>query len=241
MPALPLSPEQLADAARLKAVYMEKKRELGLTQESLASACGWESQGSVSQYLNGKIPLNVEAAVKFAKALRVSVSDFSPRLAANLAELTDEHVTGCSNVQHASVDSANVEPGPERTGRVPLISWVKAGGWAAAVDVLGPDEAYDWIETGVTVHPHTFALRVQGDSMEPEFAAGSILVVEPELEAAPGDYVIAKNGNDEATFKQLVRDGADLYLKPLNPRYPIKPLGSSRIIGVVRESVKRYR
>lgn len=89
MPALPLSPEQLKDAARLKAIYTSKKRELGITQESLASSCGWESQGTVSQYLNGKIPLNIEAAVKFARALRVSVADFSPRLAAGLDELRE--------------------------------------------------------------------------------------------------------------------------------------------------------
>ena len=31
------------------------------------------------------------------------------------------------------------------------------------------------------------------------------------------------------------------HLKPLNARYPIKPLGHSRIVGVVREAVKRYR
>ena len=135
---------------------------------------------------------------------------------------------------------AGLSPAPERTGRVPLISWVQAGEWAHAADLLQPGEAYEWIDTSVAVQAHTFALRVEGDSMEPEFAPGTILVVEPELDAYPGDYVIAKNG-DEATFKQLVRDGADLYLKPLNPRYPIKPLGSARVVGVVREAVKRYR
>lgn len=135
---------------------------------------------------------------------------------------------------------AGLSPAPERKGRVPLISWVQAGEWAHAADLLQPGEAYEWIDTSVAVQAHTFALRVEGDSMEPEFAPGTILVVEPELDAYPGDYVIAKNG-DEATFKQLVRDGADLYLKPLNPRYPIKPLGSARVIGVVREAVKRYR
>jgi len=36
-------------------------------------------------------------------------------------------------------------------------------------------------------------------------------------------------------------DGGDLYLKPRNSRYPIKPLGSARVIGVVREFSKRFR
>lgn len=141
----------------------------------------------------------------------------------------------------ARSEPASVSPSLERVGRVPLISWVQAGDWSHAADLLHPGEALEWIDTGVRVRPHTFALRVEGDSMEPEFAPGTILVVEPEMDAHPGDFVIAKNGDDEATFKQLVRDGADLYLKPLNARYPIKPLGHSRIVGVVREAVKRYR
>ena len=150
--------------------------------------------------------------------------------------------TNCESTMHPAMpEQASVGPAPERSGRVPLISWVQAGDWSHAADLLHPGEAVEWIDTSVTVRPHTFALRVEGDSMEPEFAPGTILVVEPEMDAYPGDYVIAKNGDDEATFKQLVRDGADLYLKPLNARYPIKPLGNSRIVGVVREAVKRYR
>ena len=64
--------------------------------------------------------------------------------------------------------------------------------------------------------------------------------MEPEMDFMPGDYVIAKNGG-EATFKQLVKDGGDWYLKPLNPQYPTKLLGDSRIIGVVRESIMKFR
>jgi len=53
--------------------------------------------------------------------------------------------------------------------------------------------------------------------------------------------VIAKNG-DDATFKQLVKDGSDWLLKPLNDRYPIKPLESPcKIIGVVRSLERRFR
>jgi len=150
--------------------------------------------------------------------------------------------TQSSRVGAKSVgDESNTEPGPALSGRVPLVSWVQAGDWAHAADLLSPGEAFEWIDTTVTVQAHTFALRVTGDSMEPDFPAGMILVVEPEMDAQPGDFVIVKNGDDEATFKQLVRDGADLYLKPLNPRYPIKPLGRSKIVGVVREAVRKLR
>lgn len=135
----------------------------------------------------------------------------------------------------------NVSPGPDIRGKVPLISWVQAGDFAEVVDLLHPGEAFEWIETTVQPRVHTFALRVHNDSMEPLFPAGTILIVEPELDAHAGDYVIAKNGDEEATFKQLVRDGGDWYLKPLNPRYPLKPFAGCHVVGVVRAAEHRFR
>ena len=78
---------------------------------------------------------------------------------------------------------------------------------------------------------------VSGDS----FPEGSILVVEPQLTAEPGDYVIALNSKNQTTFKQLVKDGADDDRKPLNTRYPVKPRGNAEIIGEMREFTKRFR
>lgn len=126
-------------------------------------------------------------------------------------------------------------------GSVPLISWVQAGDYAEAIDNLSPDEG-ERIETTVPVKAHTYALRVTGDSMEPEFPEGCIIIVEPEMEPRHGDYAIVKNGHNEATFKQIIQDGADWYLKPINPRYPVKPLPKGAVIcGVVRGMERRFR
>lgn len=125
--------------------------------------------------------------------------------------------------------------GPKIGGRVPLLSNVQAGSFKEFVDNNHPgDGGQELIPTSVPVQRHTFALRVSGDSMEPDFREGMILIIEPELEPNPGDFVIAKNGGGETTFKQLVKDGPDWYLKPLNERYPVKPLGNSTIVGVLR-------
>lgn len=126
-------------------------------------------------------------------------------------------------------------------GKVPLVSSVAAGLMSEAADLLPAGFADEWVTCSVPVKAHTFALRVDGDSMEPRFPEGMILVVEPELEARPGDFVIAKNEDNEATFKQLVRESGDYYLKPLNPRYPIKPLGNAQIVGVVRQVLENFR
>lgn len=138
------------------------------------------------------------------------------------------------------VASATLTPAPPPRGRVPVISAVQAGHPTDVVDNFQPGEANEWLEVSCQVRRHTFALVVEGDSMEPEFTAGMRIVVEPEMEPENGDYVVAGNG-EQATLKKLVRDGNDLYLKPLNPRYPIKPLGENRIIGVVREAHRKYR
>lgn len=138
--------------------------------------------------------------------------------------------------------SENVQTGPEVRGSVPLISAVQAGNYKMHVDNFHPhDGGEEQIATTVPVKKHTFALRVSGDSMEPDFKEGAIIIVEPDMEAHPGDFVIAKNGDEETTFKQLVRDGGDWYLKPLNSRYPMKPLGRSSIVGVVRAVERRFR
>jgi SOS-response transcriptional repressor LexA len=58
----------------------------------------------------------------------------------------------------------------------------------------------------------------------------------PGLEVVSGDYVIAKNGK-QATCKQFIVDGSNIYLKTVNNRYPIKDMTGieMKIVGVVVE------
>jgi SOS-response transcriptional repressor LexA len=81
----------------------------------------------------------------------------------------------------------------------------------------------------------TYPLRIKGDSMEPRFPDGAILLVEPDETPLPGKFVIVRQNGDEATFKQLIPDGSTLYLKPINLRYPIMALlPNSTFCGVVK-------
>jgi transcriptional regulator with XRE-family HTH domain len=79
-----LTPQQIADAKRLKTIWDRKKTSLSLTQEKVCEYMGWSSQGSVSQYLNGKIALNLSAVVKLAKILEVTPAEISPTLMRDL-------------------------------------------------------------------------------------------------------------------------------------------------------------
>lgn len=63
-----------------------------------------------------------------------------------------------------------------------------------------------------------YALRVLGDSMEPEFAEGCVIIVDPGHAPRDHSYVIVEFAGD-VFFRQLVFDGERRYLKPLNPKY----------------------
>lgn len=205
----------------------EGRKAKGLTQGDLAELAGWAGQSRISMYERGER----EPEMADLRALRQHIEfDFA-------------------DVIHAGV--ANTGVGPDRGGRVPLISWVQAGAFATVVDNLHPGDAEEWIETTVPVHQHTYALRVYGDWMtnpagDPTFPEGSIIVVEPDAIGSAaemvGRFVIVKrNGDGEATFKQLVKDGGELFLRPLNPQYPMLKLRETdQICGVVREKVMRF-
>ena len=63
-----------------------------------------------------------------------------------------------------------------------------------------------------------YALRVVGDSMEPEFADGCVIIIDPGCAPRDGAYVVVEFAGD-VFFRQLVFDGERRFLKPLNPKY----------------------
>lgn len=62
---------------RLKKLWHAKKHELDLTQVKLARLLEM-SQPTVSQYLNGVIPLNTDAVLQFAQVLQVDPAEIDP-------------------------------------------------------------------------------------------------------------------------------------------------------------------
>lgn len=63
-----------------------------------------------------------------------------------------------------------------------------------------------------------FALRVEGDSMEPEFKHGCIIIIDPAGIAEHERYVLAEVESGYI-FRQLVIEEDRYYLQPLNEVY----------------------
>ena len=126
-------------------------------------------------------------------------------------------VTGSST--STPPEPPNVTPGPQLLGKVPLISFVQAGGWTEVQDPFQPGYAEKWLDTIKPTGPNAFALRIVGNSMEPKFREGEIILVDPSKRVESGDFCVAKINNDEATFKQFFQDGGKVFLRPLNDAY----------------------
>jgi len=85
-----------------------------------------------------------------------------------------------------------------------------------------------------------YALRVLGDSMEPEFADGCVIIIDPGYAPRDGSYVVVEFAGD-VFFRQLIFDGERRFLRPLNPKYGGFELTAPYTIrgGVVQQAGKR--
>lgn len=84
MPAKPLTPEQKADANRLRLRYNEVTNQRRLdgkswVQDEIAAEIGM-GQSALAQYLGGKIPLNGPVLLKFCALLDCLPEDISPAI-----------------------------------------------------------------------------------------------------------------------------------------------------------------
>lgn len=148
--------------------------------------------------------------------------------------------------QEASESNVSMTEQPLHSYRYPVISWVSAGSWAEAVEPYpaGISDRYEFSE--YDSKGPAFWLTVKGDSMTApagqSITEGTLILVDTEAEVAPGKLVVAKlPDSNEATFKKLVSDGGRLFLKPLNPSYPIESVDENcRIVGVVVQALQKF-
>ncbi|MDX7985999.1 helix-turn-helix domain-containing protein [Xenorhabdus sp. 12] len=226
-----LTAEQIADATRLKDLFESRKKQLGISQETLAEEIG-KTQSAISHYLNGINALNLEMAAFFAKKLGAKIADFSPSLDKQARELVDALY---------DINDIFANP-PHNQKQYPLLDWANTGHWCEEPSTAYPANNTQRYETSVECSQHAFWLEVKGDSMASpnglSIPQGMIILVDPEVKPSTNNLVIAKlDGEKELTFKQLISEGYDTFLKPLNSQYNMIPINNHvHIIGVVVEA-----
>lgn len=204
------------------------KRE-NINQEQLAEHLGI-TKGAVSHWLNARREPGIEDIAKILRFL--GKKSFS--VGAD-GSIIDETLSG--NVGYA---------GPYKKGnRYPVLSKIQAGAWSEAIEPYTLKDVDLWLESDAHTQGDAFWLEVEGDSMTAPLGLsipeGTYVLFDTGRNPINGSLVIAKlSDSNEATFKKLVIDGGQKYLKGLNPQWPLVPInGNCRVIGVAIETKMR--
>lgn len=119
---------------------------------------------------------------------------------------------------------------------VPLIGFAQAGR-QGYFDDAGYPTGGSWEEISFpgSSDPHAYALEISGDSMEPVFRDGDIVVVSPEGEVRRGDRVVVKTRDGEVMAKVLKRQSAQrIELSSFNPAHEDREFPLSDIEWIAR-------
>jgi phage repressor protein C with HTH and peptisase S24 domain len=105
--------------------------------------------------------------------------------------------------------------------RIPLIGLAQAGADGYFSDGGFPvGGGWDEVTLPDVADPNAYGLEISGDSMEPVFRDGDIVVVSPAAPVRRGDRVVVRTVAGEVMAKQLARRSARrIELRSLNPAH----------------------
>ena len=131
---------------------------------------------------------------------------------------------------------------PAAYNKIPVLSWSQAGAFGSGTDQTPyPGQAEEYVETDLQ-GKYLFAMKVKDNSMEPLFFEDETIIVDPEVQHQPGDYLVVKKDQDnEAVFRQLKKYRGVSVLHPLSPRHDDQEMAKEmRVVGKVIRKQKDY-
>lgn len=199
------------------------------------------SKAQISNYLKGSYKAKQDKLYTIAKILNVSEAWLMGYDVDMEREWIEE-----KSPSELSIDNARYIETTTRTVKIPLLGKVPASVPIEAIqDILGYEEIpASMLNSG----ENYFALKIEGDSMYPEYMSGDVIIVKQQPDCSSGDDCIVMVNGDDATFKRVVKQEKNLILKPLNNQYEpyvfseydimTKPV---KIIGIAIEVRRKLR
>lgn len=178
------------------------------------------SESTVYDYFNGRVlpsPKNVEILASF---FHVSKEEIDPRFASLPENL-------------APVDQSKLV-------KIPLIGHIACGEPITADQNI---EGYITEYFPESVDPDSiFALKCEGNSMEPYILDGDIAYIRQQPEVEDGEIAaVLVDGDTKATLKRVKRVGDQVILTPDNPRYSPIVLDKDHPGKIIGKMIKMSR
>ena len=234
----------------LGTIIRKRRNEKGLTQDQLSERIGI-SKPYLSNIETGRaknpptdrilVALEVELGFESNALLRLGHLVRTP---SDIALELDEQQAELVHLRRVVQEFADANPGQAvgesiprlPVGRgVPVINSVAAGYPAHFADLDSPASTREEVVhcPGLT-DAQAFAARVVGDSMEPMYHEGDLVVFSPNTKPTPGDDCFVRFAGDTGTtFKRFYQDTPDeIRLQPLNNAHPAQTHSSNSITGL---------
>ena len=206
----------------------ERRKQLGMSAEDVARKLG-KHPATIYRYENGDIE-------------NMPTSVLQP--IAEVLQTTPAQLMGW-NVPENALSVNDIYP-KNHNGfiKVPILGRVAAGiPITAQEDIIGWEDVPEiWAKNDVV-----FALQIKGDSMEPRFIEGDIVICRAQSDVNHGETAIVMVNGDEATCKKIAKSSEGIMLISTNPKYmPMQYTNKEieqlpvRILGRVIELRSRF-
>lgn len=200
--------------------------------DRLAATFGYSASGLAKQA--GLDPTS------FNKSKRHS-GDGKPRWPSTESISRVLQATGATMSEFLSLmDGENtLDPSSSRAGYIPLIGFAQAGAQGYFdEDGYPAGDSWDEVkfpETETSDLSGTYALEISGDSMEPLYRNGDVLVISRDAAVRRGDRVVIRTNKGEVMAKELVRKtSTKVEIKSLNPAHPDRAIAANDISWIAR-------
>ena len=186
-----------------KLKYLRNQRDW--SQEQMANFLGTSKQ-VISRYEKSQTTPKIDVAAKYASKLGVSAD--------------------------ALIDNTKSEADlfirkqPAVNCRVPVLGRVAAGIPINAIEYIVD---YEEISEEMATKGEYFGLQIKGDSMEPKFSEGDVVIVRKQSTIQSGEIAVVLINGDEATIKKVMLFEGGINLVPSNQSYEVMTFTNAQI------------
>lgn len=152
------------------------------TQDYIAEQLGYKSFTTIQKWESGVAEPPIKKLQELATLFGVDMNSLAN------TDMTASYASDTERKLHAV--------------RIPVLGYVRAG---IPIDAVEDIIDYEEIDPEMAAGGEYFALQIKGDSMEPKFSEGDVVIVREQPDVESGDIAIVLVNGDDATVKKLVK------------------------------------
>ncbi len=157
---------------------------------------------------------------EICKDLNLKYSTFSEWVNANKYPRIDkiELIANYFNIQKSDLIEEHKAENKKKGVMVPVLGKVVAG---IPLETIEEILDYEEIPNDMAEQGEHFALQIKGNSMEPKFSEGDVVIVRKQSDVNTGDIAVVLVNGNEATVKKIKKRQDGVMLVPTNPEYEV--------------------